>query len=479
MTLPQDLTLVVRDWLHEPDELPPPRIAEVSQRVRQTPQERGLLPRLDLGRVRMLSAVKFVAAGVIVALFGGFLLMGVLTTQQDGEVLPAAVTESPEPAVTSEPNEAPTTSVRSDILPGVTLTVEEVEPGVYRVVNDGIRDLAKANNRDIVAGHDGGIWLLRPQRFFRLGGDEWRTWATKKPGITGFEVAPDGTVWAMLDQYGEGGGLFSVGRGSDEWTLMTDSPFRFEVTSDGTLWAGGYGGSFGCLGPDGWQSVGEWPERGGYRTLLVSDRGEVWAVRSRDSAKVQRFVDGEWLMDQPPSTGEYLQGWGHGAAVGPDGTFWGHNNGAFFRFDGTGWMTFGSPEWMQTDVRAWRLVEDEWVPLTPAEWRAARPSIRGVHPAEVTSEGLGWGEPHVAPDGSLWVPPRLGESGVEVRSVCDHAIDGVARFDGKTWSRYLLGHCVQTMDIAGDGSVWLLATESDEDLRHLSVITPEAVAAAE
>ena len=36
----------------------------------------------------MFSAVKFIAAGVIVALFGGFLLAGVLTTQQGDEVAP-------------------------------------------------------------------------------------------------------------------------------------------------------------------------------------------------------------------------------------------------------------------------------------------------------------------------------------------------------------------------------------------------------
>ena len=45
----------------------------------------------------MFSALKFVAAGVIVALFGGFLLAGVLTTPQSDEMAPAAVTESPSP----------------------------------------------------------------------------------------------------------------------------------------------------------------------------------------------------------------------------------------------------------------------------------------------------------------------------------------------------------------------------------------------
>jgi hypothetical protein len=45
----------------------------------------------------MFSALKFIAASAIVALFGGFLLTGVLTTPQGDEVLPAAATESPSP----------------------------------------------------------------------------------------------------------------------------------------------------------------------------------------------------------------------------------------------------------------------------------------------------------------------------------------------------------------------------------------------
>lgn len=45
----------------------------------------------------VFSALKFIAAAVIVALFGGFLLTGVFTTQQGDEMLPAAATESPPP----------------------------------------------------------------------------------------------------------------------------------------------------------------------------------------------------------------------------------------------------------------------------------------------------------------------------------------------------------------------------------------------
>ena len=51
----------------------------------------------------MFSALKLMAASAIVALFGGFLLAGVLTAPADDEVLPAAVTASPTPATTEEP----------------------------------------------------------------------------------------------------------------------------------------------------------------------------------------------------------------------------------------------------------------------------------------------------------------------------------------------------------------------------------------
>ena len=55
-----------------------------------TPATNGLTPARGF---TMFSALKFTAAAVIVALFGGFLLAGVLTTPQEGdEMAPAAVT---------------------------------------------------------------------------------------------------------------------------------------------------------------------------------------------------------------------------------------------------------------------------------------------------------------------------------------------------------------------------------------------------
>ena len=180
----------------------------------------------------MFSALKFMTAGVIVALFGGYLLAGVLTTQQGDEALPAAVTGSAAPEATGEATGSPDPSISTDILPGVTLSIEEVEPGVYRVVNDGVRDLAKANDFDIVAGHDGGIWLLRPKWFFRLGTQGAHDWPTKTPKHAEFEVTPDGTVWVQAE-----GALQSFD--GENWTTHFEEGGYggIEVTSDGTVWA--------------------------------------------------------------------------------------------------------------------------------------------------------------------------------------------------------------------------------------------------
>jgi hypothetical protein len=453
MTNDQVLDSAVRSLLREPAATRTGGLHRALGRVGTTPQRRrrwwpfGMIhSKPDTEGSMTFSALKFVVAGVIVALFGGFLVAGVLTTQQDGEAPPAAVTASPAAEATSDPTEAPEPSVRTDILPGVTLNLEQVEPGIVRVIDDGVRDLAKANNLDIVAGHDDGIWLLRPRWFFSLGGDTPRAWPITFEGAPDLEVAPDGTVWAMLEPHSAWPRfrLYSVARASDAWTLTRLGVRLFELTSDGTVWALWRAGPedpdgmvFGYLGADGWQSVGEWLfgyERWtGPGDLLVSDGGEVWAFVWGDG--VRRFVDGAWRSyDGRPDFTEDI-------AVGADGTFWGiTGRGVFFRFDGSEWMTFEPPDWMPKDARR-----------------------GGRHP---------WGRLRVAPDDALWVPVR---GKVHDRLV----IDGVARFDGVTWSHYLQGFWVEAMDIAADGAIWLLATEPDADIRHVYVITPEAVSAKE
>ena len=115
------------------------QVPQVRQRGRWWP-----LPMLDRRgqpapgpRSTAFSALKFVTAGLIVGLFGGFLLAGILTAPPVDEV-PAAVPEPPSPMTTER-------------LLSVAETVE-VEPGVLEVIDDGVRVLASADNTDVVSG---------------------------------------------------------------------------------------------------------------------------------------------------------------------------------------------------------------------------------------------------------------------------------------------------------------------------------------
>ncbi len=75
----------------------------LSAPIEEVPQQRSWLPRIKTRGFTMFAALKFIAAAAIVALFGGFLLAGVLTTPQGDEMAPAAVTDSPSPVTaTSE-----------------------------------------------------------------------------------------------------------------------------------------------------------------------------------------------------------------------------------------------------------------------------------------------------------------------------------------------------------------------------------------
>ncbi len=80
---------------------------------------------------------------------------------------------------------------------------------------------------------------------------------------------------------------------------------------------------------------------------------------------------------------------------------------------------------------------------------------------------------HAAPDGSLWM------NGSTANLYCD----GVAHYDGTTWTSYLRGSCVHDLDISPDGGVWARADNysgmnpSEEVSTY--VITPEAVTASE
>ena len=175
----------------------------------------------------LISATRTVVAGAIVAVFGGFLLAGLLATQPTDDRLPAvgasaSATAKNEPTetATSEPGpttaaEAVTSTTDPDLLPGVDLVVEEVEPGVFGVTSDGVRDLSWVADRtgllmggvfngNIAAGRDGSVWSFGPDGFFRLGDADTHAWSASElvDGVEwgdDLEVASDGTLMRLSD----------------------------------------------------------------------------------------------------------------------------------------------------------------------------------------------------------------------------------------------------------------------------------------
>jgi len=387
----------------------------------------------------VFSALRLVTAGVIVGLVGGFLFAGVLITPQADEI-PAMATDSPSPMTT-------------DRLRSIAET-EEIEPGVLHVIGDGIRDLAAADAISLVAGRDGSIWLLSESHFLRFGSDGTYAWPTgQAESVSDFEVAPDGTVWIV----GAGENDRSIVRSFDGERWILHGPAldtrAIEIAPDGRVWAfwqdqGSEMLGLGYLAGGDRQPVGTWPEsqlHGGEMYLTATD--EVWVSGAPEyrvgKPELYRIVDG--VLQQ-----EY-EGTVVAADVGPDGTAWLVSLDEVIRLDET--VEDAEPEpWALPDTMtvAWGG-SSEWTLLPGAAFRAA-------------------------PDGSVWFALRA-DSGPPVPEV--HC-GGVAGFDGTTWlGPFLPDRCVESIDLAADGSVWLLAHAVDgSDPVDLFVVTPEVASAS-
>jgi hypothetical protein len=400
----------------------------------------------------MSSALKFVTAGVIVALFGGFLLVGVLTTQQGDEMAPAAATESPSP-MTSE-----------ELLSG--MVIEEVAPGVVHVLNDGVRDVAHLGGavwgEDVVVDDAGAIWrIVGHERYFRLGAEE--EWSEQNINPMGFAHGRLVTYEdAMTDLLGPESAA-AAGLGPEGEVAA------FEAEPDGTLWLHVQDDERLVRVPPGgvpetlsWSDVYDGEDPGG---LVVTPDGEAWLMGGRerpivreeglDQSQVFLHFDGdEWEVVPVPDGSDYVEPRDYLFDVAPDGTLWttvgitvpsggDQPHRTLTRYDGSGWTVFGEAD----GVRPWGC--------PPAcGWDAPAPGVQA------------------APDGSAWViASGPGED--------PH--DGVGRFDGESWTAYLSGLSIASYDIAPDGAVWVVTRELQDGgvYTDMYVITPEAVTASE
>lgn len=403
----------------------------------------------------VFSALKLAAAGVIVALFGGFLLAGILPTLQGDETAPAAVTHSPSPMTTD------------DILPGVTLTIEEVEPGVFRVTNDGVRDLASVDVTDLVAGYDDGIWLLREDEFLRLGSGGTHQWPAESASYDGriFEVAPGGTMWITAPRYplipGSRGGDTLGSADGEEWVPLpcprpcSVCPARcagVTVAPDGEVWAswpdeGAIRWRVGHLGPAGWEPLdGYIPGdfSGGFYRLYLTDAGDIYGVAPGYVGILYRYEDGTWSRVADLGLAPVVD-------VGRDGTVWQTGSAYLYGARPTERQQVLDGSWPQLGAGLARFAGGVWTVWTPSD-------VPGLDlPSRPDDDEFG-----VGPDGSLWAGTRC---------------DGLVRFDGITTDRFLSGQCI-SMDIAADGTVWALAGNNEAGGRDLYVITLAAVGAS-
>jgi hypothetical protein len=381
----------------------------------------------------VFSALKLVAAGLIVGVFGGILLAGLLAPRE-GALEPAAVTEPPSPMTTER-------------LRSVATTID-AEMGVLQVIHDGVRDIGSADSLGLVAGRDGGIWLLSDDRFVRIGSEGTHAWP---PGhaesANDFGVGPGGTVWTVgVDEDGlstieslAGEGWTPAGPASDVRAI--------EIGADGTVWAmwqvpESDTVAVGYLSGDERVLVGEWPVGELYDgDLYLSETGEPWVIGAPQyrvgKPTLHRLVGGELRLEAHEDTVV-------AADVGSDGTAWAMSVNELVRLDGV-------------EVEQWALPDDITV-----GWADA--------PGWTLLPGDAF---RVAPDGTVWFALRA-ESGPP-RS--EQHCAGVAGFDGTNWSGpYLSDRCVDSIELAADGSVWVLARSGvgDDDLLDLYVVTPPA-----
>ncbi len=198
----------------------------------------------------MFSATKFVVAGVIVALFGGFLFTGVLTTQPSDEQAPAAVsTASTEP----DASEAAAPTTEATFAPESTTTTTppiELPAGIPDDIESGTLKTP-----------------LGPARWVHLRADG----TDLAPKLRNVISTPDGYVTESLSD------AATLWRSSDLLTWNRDplgpvtEPGRLSATTDGSYWRSS-GSELWRSKDAGWEQVdlGDLtpPERDGYAYAL-------------------------------------------------------------------------------------------------------------------------------------------------------------------------------------------------------------------
>jgi len=400
----------------------------------------------------VFSATKYVVAGAIVALFGGFLLMG-LASRPNEDMAPAASASSA-PA-TAEP------TATAELLPGVDLSTNEVTPGVFRVLGDGIRDL-KQGVSGVASDVEGGVWVLTG------GAGDWKVERLGEPGVV---VRPNGKRVSLITTFDEtpmisaGSRYLSLEDGSwvdavaeDQWCPENGVLLGEVLMPDGACWR--WGLEFRREGGQ-WQPVS--PEDLGLSgdrivdRLVVGPDGTGWAsVRVASSANTADGAafdgllsyDGETWTRIPFSLSgipEDAVGETDDFVVAPDGAIWivEHYLAAEVydkywarRWDGATWTSYGP-----IDIPGWQMAA------------SVEPDLRTAH---------------FNPDGTAWFQG----GGLYFDGTSFHTVERCwGTSDPERCGKF---HSTKSASIDPAGNAWYATRDG-----HLYVITPEAVTGTE
>jgi len=350
---------------------------------------------------------------------------------------------------------AATEATTPDLLPGVDLVTEEIEPGVFRVIGDGVRELShdvefrefnewappgwmyrhNARQSADISANQSGIWLRRPEGIVHLG-EEGLVWSPKPGNMTPeFDVAADGTIYQRQQGRVLKEGAWTPVRPRLPGLVLSDA-HGLLIAPDGTRWLRGTDGQRrGTRRPrlarhdeDGWARVGSPPIPPERAQEKPPDRIGDWGVtadgvlyvqRERD---VQRFDGSRWETLERPG------GAIHQLIVGADGTVWASHRDAdrLTRFDGDEWTAYDVPPHLR---------------------------LEGLDHAAV---GL---------DGAYWYTP-VGDP------MTTGGCDGVIRTNGPATDHFLQGLCVYDIAIGPGGGLWAEATTWTGDYQNPESIGP-------